>query len=341
MQRSEIVEAFCLLGNKFQQLYESNDERFFLPIYHQNPWFIDVFVKYSLKQWASELTSEKINHWLGAYPLKPNTQKKVGIVMAGNIPMVGLHDLLSVLAAGHSAIIKPSQKDTLLIQFAVESLWNIHPGFKSRIKIENGILKTFDAIIATGSNNTNRYFSYYFRNKPNLLRCSRTSVAVITADWNAVDYQQLAEDIFVYFGLGCRNVNKVFIPDSAIKNCLNGIQTEIEKFKFLAENSRYFNNYQYQKSILLLDKKTFYDSGFSLITESQLYNAPPSVIYFEKYENLNDIKKKLESTKDQIQCIVAKGNLGFVTVEPGSTQKPKLTDYADGVDTMAFLNSIK
>ena len=256
--------------------------------------------------------------------------------MAGNIPLVGFHDFLSVLISGHSVLVKQSSNDKNLLPFLAKYLEYIEPELKGKITFTEQKLDNFDAVIATGSNNTARYFEYYFKDKPSIIRKNRNSVAVITGNESEQDFENLSEDVFRYFGLGCRSVSKLFVPkgydfDTFFKGMYN--QQEI------INNAKYANNYDYNKAVYLMSEFDILENGFLMIKEDESYASPIASVFYEYYENTDDLKIKLWEEREKIQCVVAKG---FIENEIafGQTQHPQLWDYADGVNTLEFLSKI-
>lgn len=300
----------------------------------ENPWFTQENQRYNLQQWASLFTKENIQNWLSKYELK-NTSKRVGLILAGNIPLVGFHDIISVILSNHIPVIKLSSKDRLILPFLLE-LWNEF----SNQEIEYHIvekLENFDAVIATGSNNTARYLEYYFKNSLSIIRKNRTSIAVLKGDESDEELQLLANDIFRYFGLGCRNVTRLLIPndmkvDRLFENFLNHQE--------VINHNKYANNYDYNKAVYLLNRDLFWDNNFVMLKEDEKLFSPLSVINFSRYETLEEAKQFVETNKDEIQAIVAKPELGLESIGFGETQNPSLDTYADNVDTMAFLSVI-
>jgi len=253
--------------------------------------------------------------------------------MAGNFPMAGFHDLISVIISGNSAIIKPSNDDKILIEFIVSYLHKEFPETNKTVKIIYGKLVGFDKVIATGSNNTFKYFEYYFREKKSLLRKNRTSIAVLSGNETADELKLLSDDVFMYFGLGCRNISKIFIP----KNYdLTNLKTSFRNYKHIINHHKYSNNYNYQKTIKLMNSEEFIDGGYFILCESKNYAPPISIIYFEYYIDIEGVKKKIMSKNNEIQCVVSnlkiKNSISF-----GNAQNPKLNQYADNIDTLKFL----
>lgn len=299
----------------------------------QNGWFIQKNMKAAMKSWSEALSEENLLQWTSNYSFENKSPKTIGIVMAGNIPLVGFHDFLSVLITGNKVLGKLSSNDKVLLPFLAEYLISIAPEFQDKIEFTEGRLKDFDAIIATGSDNTARYFDYYFGKYPNIIRKNRNSVAVLSGDETTGDFELLADDIFQYFGLGCRNVSKLFVPEGYdFSKFFEGMY----EWKEIIHNNKYINNYDYNKAVYLMDSLSLLDNGFLILKEDSGYSSPISVIFYEKYNSLSVLKKELEQQSENIQCIVSK--LGFNNeVAFGKTQSPHLWDYADGIDTVEFL----
>lgn len=297
----------------------------------KNPWFTRENLVFNLKQWGKILSKENLNNWVSHYLYSQNP-KTVGIVMAGNIPLVGFHDLISVLLSGHNAMVKSSSKDDVLMEFVINYLKNTDEDLaKSIQKVER--LQKADAVIATGSNNTARYFEYYFKEIPHIIRKNRTSIAVLNGNESREDLKNLSEDIFRYFGLGCRNVTKLYLPENFDTDLL------FESFydwNSIINHKKYSNNYDYNRAIYLMEQQPFLDNNFVILKESKELHSPIGVIHYEIYKDLDDVKKELKAREEEIQCVVGNG----FEVKFGETQKPHLSDYADRVDTMKFLMSI-
>ena len=299
-----------------------------------NNWFTKDNITLALKSWSEALTTDNLLAWTKDYPFA-KTPKNVGIIMAGNLPLVGFHDLLSVVISGNNALIKTSSKDDKLIKLAIKYLNSIDSEFESIIKIIER-LQNFDAVIATGSNNTARYFEQYFGKVPNIIRKNRTSVAVINGTETEEDLQNLGKDIFIYFGLGCRNVTKLYVKE----------ETQLHKVfeaifpwgENVINHPKYANNYDYNRAIYLLGKDEFLDNNFVLFKKDNNAHSPIAVVNFEIYDDVNEVKNYLIENDNQIQCVVGndmQDNPNYV--EFGQTQFPKLTDYADNIDTLKFL----
>ena len=253
--------------------------------------------------------------------------------MAGNFPLAGFHDLISVIISGNIAVVKPSNDDKILINFFINYLHNNFSETKNKAYINDGKLIDFDKVIATGSNNTFKYFEYYFREKESLLRKNRTSIAVLSGKETDDELSKLSDDIFIYFGLGCRNVSKIFIP---VGFDLSLLTKSFAKYKDLINHHRYSNNYNYQKTIKIMNNEAFVDGGFFILSESKLYAPPISVIYFDYYQNIDDVENLIKTNSHRIQCVVSRANIAN-SINLGESQNPNLNQYADNIDTLNFL----
>lgn len=301
-----------------------------------NSFFTRENILDSIKAFAEMLSGENLSKWVAEYPELQVEEKllKIGVVMAGNIPMVGFHDLLCVLITGNVFMGKLSSQDQRLIPHFAGVLVEIEPEFKDRILFVER-LKDMDAIIATGSNNSSRYFEYYFGKYPNIIRKNRNSVAVLTGNETKEDIYQLGRDIFQYFGLGCRNVSKLYVPKGFD---FTSFLDALSEYSFILDNTKYKNNYEYHKSILLVNKTPHLDNGFLLLTENPSMASPVSVLHFEYYDALPALQEKISKELKHIQCVV--GGKMENAVGYGETQSPQLWDYADGIDTVKFLLNI-
>jgi hypothetical protein len=331
------IAAFARLGQFFKQSAGRDDDPVFYKAQIHNPWFTPENIAKAIDAWGDTLTETKLITWLGSYPDEAREPVKVAVIMAGNIPLVGFHDLLCVLISGNTAIVKPSSDDTVLIKWVIEELIRIEPAFEARIIIsETRLPEGFDAVIATGSNNTNRYFEYYFRDKPSLLRGSRNSAAILSGNETPEDYLRLGEDIFTYFGLGCRNVSKLYVPEGFDPATF---YEGIESFSEVINHHKYANNYTYHKAIFLMNLTPHLDNNFLLLKQDDRIASPLGVMFYEEYDNAESLGRMLEARKNEIQCIVGKSAAPGV-LPLGKAQHPELWDYADGVDTLAFLQKI-
>lgn len=305
-----------------------------------NPWFTPENVSFALKTWSEALTEDLLNSWISKYKsnIETSKTKRIAVIMAGNIPVVGFHDFLCTLLCGHHFIGKLSSGDKILLPAVAGVLCRIEPGFAPMIEFTENTINDFDAIIATGSNNTARYFEYYFSKYPNIIRKNRNGVAVISGNEDEETLKRLGHDICIYFGLGCRNVSKVFMPEGYAPELLfKAVEPYI---KVLSDHYKYMNNHSYHSSIYLLNTTPHLDNGVILLTESGQYSAPIPVIYYEFYKSLESLQDKLKSDTEIIQCIATELFVSDKTVDLGSTQTPGLADYADGIDVMKFLTDL-
>lgn len=301
-----------------------------------NGWYTDEQVFFALQSWAEALTAENLDKWLENYKLDGIESKKVGLILAGNIPLVGFHDFLSVLITGHKALVKTSSNDQHLLPFLAKYLIAVEPKFNDAIIFTEGKLEGFDAVIATGSNNTARYFEYYFKDKPSIIRKNRNSVAILTGNETKEDLIDLGEDIFRYFGLGCRNVSKLFVPKGYD---FKVFFEAIFEYKDVIFYEKYANNYDYNKAVFLMSNFKLLDNEFLTLKEDTSHASPISSVFYEFYDDLEQLKERLRTEHEQIQCIVS-NKLTDDSIAFGQTQKPGLLDYADNVDTIAFLSKI-
>ena len=334
MTLEERIQAFSLLGKKIRTLSEEEFENLAWKIENQNNWFTPDQTRAALVALVDFLDKEKLTRWLAPYPIQtPTSPKTIGIMMAGNIPAVGFHDLLCVLITGHQAAVKLSSGDSVSIRWLIEKLLEIEPRFSDKVVFEE-MLKGKDAYIATGSDNSARYFDYYFGKYPHIIRKNRTSVAVLRGDESHEDLRELGRDIFQYFGLGCRNVSKIYIKE---EKSLRDLLESISGFHFLTSHHKYLNNYDYNKSIYLVNKEPHLDNGFLLLKESLDMVSPIGVLYYEYYQDESDAERKINLNRDKIQCVVSKDAWYPDSLKFGDAQCPRLEDYSDGVDTIAFL----
>ncbi len=300
---------------------------------HHNGWFEKSQVLHALGEWSKALSASSLTEWTNQYTLdhfNPKKAKQVGIVMAGNVPMVGMHDLLTVTLCGHRALVKMSSDDNQLI-----------PALLKDSIIESQIewverLQNMDAVIATGSDNTARYFETYFGKYPHIIRKNRKSVAVLTGNETEDQLQALGEDVFRYFGLGCRSVSKLYLPKEFDLDRIFGSWLP---FQDVVQNHKYANNYDYHRAILLMDRKEFLENGFVVLKEGESYSTPVSMVHYERYQSIESVFETLLKDRDSLQCIASNESHPALPIVPlGSTQSPTLWDYADGVDTIEFLN---
>jgi hypothetical protein len=338
MDLEERIKSFASFGEILRSALDGKSGRFTVQLntlienqQENNSWFTPENVRYALNAIARELNEENLRKWTDCYPQLriKSGPVRAGVIMAGNIPLAGFHDFLSVLISGNNLIAKTSSKDAHLIQFISEILCNINPGFSDRIKFTDGTLTDFDVIIATGSNNSSRYFESYFSKFPNIIRKNRNSTAVLTGNETGTELEGLGDDIFSYFGLGCRNVSKIYIPKGYN---LSDLTRNWKVHTNMIRHRKYANNYDFSKAVFLVNKEVFFDTGYLLMKEDTRLSSPVSVLYYEYYESQDAVKQQLEALKENIQCVV-----GIDAVPFGQAQSPHLWDYADGVDTIEFL----
>ncbi|MDQ3072089.1 MAG: acyl-CoA reductase [Bacteroidota bacterium] len=335
----ERIDAFSRLGKRVEAgLINNVYEPELIAAENANGWFTLENTRPALSAIAEKfLDRRKISEWLSSYTIvEPPKPVKIAIVMAGNVPLAGWHDVMCVLLLGHKVLIKSSSKDDVLIKLLLDELIDIEVRFHNFIEFAVR-MEIFDAVIATGSNNTFRYFEYYFGKYPHLLRKNRNSVAVLSADQPVEDLNALGSDIFSYFGLGCRNVSKMYVPEGY---SFTKFFDSIENFFYVENHNKYKNNYDYNKSIFLLNKEIHFDNGFLLARESAWLSSPMACIHYEFYSTERQLRETLESLKEDIQCIVGDTGLISDAISFGTTQQPELWDYADRVDTITKIQEM-
>lgn len=336
------ISQFKTTGNKKVSSVQHNSDFFdemahrITTAVHHNGWFTEDNILFSLQEWSKALTQESLNAWISSYSLKDIEPKTIGVIMAGNIPLVGFHDFLSVLISGHKILIKLSSDDNQLLPFLVSYLTTVEPRFKEYITFTKEKFENFDAIIATGSNNTARYFEYYFGKVPNIIRKNRNSVAVLTGHETFEQLNALGEDIFRYYGLGCRNVSKILVPENYD---FDTFFKAMYSYSSIIDSAKYANNYDYNKAVYLMSNYKLLENGFLMLKEDKSYASPIASLFYETYQSENELIEKLKVDKEKIQCIVG-DNFLPETVDFGQTQSPKLSDYADGIDIIEFLIKI-
>lgn len=323
------IASLCLLGKSMDpelpEVQEVAERAFF-----NNRWFTREHIYLMLESIRHQfLQEEKLHQWLAGYTIKDEQPaKNIGLIMAGNIPLVGFHDLLCVLLSGHKALIKLSSKDNILLPWLLEKLFLADEKWRSRVAVAE-LLNGMDAAIATGSNNSARYFHYYFDKYPHIIRKNRGSVAVLKGNESTADLLQLGIDIFTYFGLGCRNVSKLLVPEGY---SFNHFFESIAPFHKVIEHNKYKNNFDYNLTLLMMNKEPHYNNDFLMLKEDSRMVSPVAILHYEYYQSETDLTDKLEKQKDEIQVIAGENFIPF-----GKTQTPELWDYADKVDTMEFL----
>jgi hypothetical protein len=341
MKLEERIVLFSELGKKIKTQLDTEDFQETLGYAKsKNGWFTVDNLRASLVSIIDKyLNRKELDSFVASYPttyFEPSAVKKVGIVAAGNIPLVGFQDLIHVILAGHSAYFKPSSQDEILIKYIYDELLKINPAISDRIILADK-LNDLDAYIATGSGNTSRYFEYYFSKKPNIIRKNRTSVAVLDGSESRTDLGNLGNDIFSYFGLGCRNIAKLYVPKDYD---FTVFFESIEYWNTILMHSKYNNNYDYMKSIYLVNGVQHLDNGFVLLKEDESLASPIATLYYQTYSSKSEIAQILEDKKSEIQVIVSDESFSSNTFGFGESQTPALADYADNIDTMQFLSTI-
>jgi len=350
MNREKIIEAFSFLGefmSQFQSfetekknlaLNEEFYEAFSSAIYAakiHNGWFEEKQVRRSVLAISEWLTQDVLNGWVSNYE-PASSSNKVAIIMAGNIPLVGFHDFVCVLLSGNKVLVKLSSDDKMLLPLLAKVLIRLDEGFKDSIQFTDARLENFDAVIATGSDNTARYFDHYFGKYPHIIRRNRNSIAVLSGNESKEDLVALGDDIFAYYGLGCRNVSKVYVPKGYNFNLMF---EALYEYRDVFDNKKYANNFDYYRALFLMGGNEMLENGFLLLREDDSLTSPISMLHHETYESVDALKLNLESKKDQIQCIVSSLNI-LNSFKLGHAQCPAVNDYADGVDTMEFLSNL-
>ncbi len=325
-------------SNDLNEMFYEDMQELIKTVRIYNQWFTEENVRNAINALSESLNEKELLDWISLYKnelVAETKPKTVAVIMAGNIPMVGFHDMLCVLISGNKFLGKLSSDDKLLLPFVSRILKNISPEFSDLIEFTEDQLKNIDAVIATGSNNSSRYFDYYFGKYPNIIRKNRNSVAILTGAETNQELKLLGEDVFQYFGLGCRNVSKLFVPKGYV---FDTFYESIFDFQNIANNNKYANNYDYNKTVYLMSNQpSLLDNNFLLIKEDVAYSSPIGVLFYEYYEDINALNSRLENEKEQIQCVVGTGLLIKNSIPFGRAQCPKLNDYADGIDTMKFL----
>ena len=345
------VAAFSQLGQFLSQFSTSgiskkqdvlNNDLFFDAFKMQverseefNGWFTLENVLFACESWSEALTTSNLEKFVADFTIDaPN--KTIAVIMAGNIPLVGFHDFLTVLLSGNNLLIKQSSNDKHLLPILAKYLEYAYEDFKGRITFTEEKLEGFDAVIATGSNNTARYFDYYFKKFPSVIRKSKNSVAVLTGKETEQELEGLADDIFRYFGLGCRSISKIFIPKGYD---FDQLFKAVFKYKDIINYAKYANNYDYNKAVYLMSLFDMLENGFLMIKEDESYASPIATLFYEYYDDIDSLRSRLNNDAEHIQCIAAKDFM-VNEVPFGKTQQPALTDYADGINTINFLNQL-
>ena len=338
------IEAFHKLGELFYDISskkENSKYKKWITVfnkkineaYQYNKWFTTENCLLSFKNWSKELTTLKLSKWLNNYELKNCSKKTIVIIMAGNIPLVGFHDFICAKILNYKCLIKMSSDDKILLPIVIDFLDFILPGFKKNIEFTNKPLKKFDGVIATGSNSSFKYFEYYFKKYPKILRKTRHSIAVLDGNESKENLIDLGNDIFNYFGMGCRSVSKIFVP----KNYNFDLLFEsLFEFKEVIKNNRYANNYDYNKAVYLMGEKKITENGFLILKKDKNLGSPIACLFYDTYNSIKEIEKYIDNNSEYLQCIVSNFKLSN-SIPLGSSQKPKIYDYADKIDTLNFL----
>lgn len=341
------INTFHKLGELFRDISEHKKNSIYkewikkynkniISAYQYNNWFTEENILLSLNNWSKELTSKNLSSWINKYQIKDCSNKTVAIIMAGNLPLVGFHDFICANLLNFNCLIKLSSDDKILFPLIVDFMDFILPGYKNKINFTEQPLKNFNGVIATGSNSSFKYFEYYFNNYPKLLRKNRHSIAVLDGNETKNDLSGLGDDIFNYFGMGCRSVSKIFVPSNYNFDLLF---RAVYKFKDVINHNRYANNYDYNKTVYLMSEQKFIENGFFMLKEDKKLGSPIACLFYEKYNSNAELEKYIKSKKNSLQCVVTNLNIPN-TISFGESQKPKIDDYADNVDTLDFLLKI-
>ena len=338
------IQVLADLGERIQfelnhSPYNEAFENLLNKVNQRNPWFTKESVVQSLSVWANLLESNNLNHFISRYEtvlFEKKNDKVVLLILAGNIPLVGLHDVICSFLSGSKSMIKVSSKDALLLSYLIEQIKTINSTASDYFEISETKAQGFTHVIATGSNNSARYFDHYFSKFPNIIRKNRSSLAIITPETTDTELEYLANDVFQYFGLGCRNVTQLWVPHSfdfdRLKNAFNSYATIIN-------HNKYANNYDYHKAIALMNGDPFIDFEFILLQNKSMLKSPLGVLHYNFYENVTEVDSYIQEHRANIQCVVSSQSTSFNEVNFGQTQQPKLWDFADQIDTLQFLLS--
>ncbi len=335
--RTDLLKSLSGLQDLIYSEDASFDEVFKKAEAH-NPWFTERFIKNAVVSIAdSFLDEEKCRQWLSSYPLQSPSSKKVAVIMAGNLPLVGFHDLFCILMSGHQAVVKLSDKDAYLLPWMMELWSKVLPSVSSAVSYTKR-LENFDAVIATGSNNSSRYFDFYFKKYPHILRRNRNGVAVLNGSESLDDLQNLSADIFQYFGLGCRNISKIYVPKGYT---FDQWRDTVQSWQYLADHNKYKNNLEYNFAMYIINSIPHINFDNIILKEDQAIASRIGSLHYSYYDSNESLMAELNSSKEQIQCVVSQSPMaGWEHVPFGESQSPRLDQYADGVDTMDFLSTI-
>jgi len=347
MELNERIEAFVYLGEVLREFLEGKGERnnpiqtlledSILKASATNPWFIREQIIHALSAWSVNLERGKLDAWLEPYASQFCTDtdgKEIAVIMAGNIPLVGFHDFLSVLISGNRFKGRLSPNDPHLLPAFARILARYNPILGNRISFTTGKLTDFDAVIATGSNNSANYFEYYFSKYPHIIRKNRNAVAILSGNETGEELSGLSDDIFLYFGMGCRNVTKLYLLQGYD---FKPLFLAFRRYEHLIRHHKWMSNHDYYNSIFLLNGIPALDNGFILLTENNLITSPPAVLYYEFYDNLKELLEQLSKQQEEIQVAVSADPVMLPGCFPGQAQSPGLSDYADGIDTLQFM----
>jgi hypothetical protein len=338
MKLSSRIDTLKILGEYLKQdgeLLNAYIQRTF----HNNLWFTPENQRKAIKAIINEfLNAEKLTKWAAFYDIPTTTKpKSVGLVMAGNIPLVGFHDMVCLFVAGHKALIKLSDKDRFLLPHLLEVMKNVAPEIASYYEIVEKLMD-FDAVIATGSNNSARYFEAYFGKYPHIIRKNRNGVAVLTGNESKDELHRLGKDIFRFFGLGCRNVSKIYVPEGYD---FQPLLEALHKYHEIVLHDKYKNNFDYNLALVLLNGTIHFNNGCIILVENDMIPSRIAMLHYSFYADSYQIESELKSRQDQIQCIISTpGLLDMATIDFGQSQSPALFDYPDGEDVMRFLNNL-
>ena len=346
MVLSERIRSIEMLGDRLRRYHELSSESDVQPLIRAaematsaNQWFTTEHIRIALNNLGRSLASGNLNEWLSPYTDRMEATKKprkVGVVMAGNIPAVGFHDFLCVLISGNDLVAKLSSSDNLLLPAMAEILIEYIPEWKEHISFTSGRLEQFDAIIATGSSNTSRYFEHYFGRHPHIIRKTRHSIAVLSGHETSCELENLADDIMLYFGMGCRSISKIHVPADYD---FTPLVKALSKYDYFTNHNKYFNNYQYNKSIFMVGQVPFFDTGFLLLKEDVEIASRIALLNYEFYKGPDEVAESIQRYGDDLQCVVSNISLPIKSLHPGEGQNPALWDYADQVNTIEFLLS--
>lgn len=341
------IDAFHKLGELFKDisdeskdsLYQEWIEKFnkkIVSAYQYNNWFTKDYILLSFKNWSKELVDKNLSFWINKYEKKDCSNKTIAIIMAGNLPIVGFHDFICATILNYNCLIKMSSEDKIILPIIIDFLDFLNPGFKNKIEFTDKPIKNFDGVIATGSNSSFKYFEYYFKKYPKLLRKTRHSIAVLDGNESEIDLENLGKDIFNYFGMGCRSISKILVPKNYNFDLLFNA---LFKFKEVINHNKYANNYDYNKTVYLMSNQKFIENGFLILKEDNKLGSPIGCLFYQFYENSNDLNSYITNYKDSLQCVVSNLKINSFTCF-GESQSPKIDDYADNIDTLDFLLKI-